>query len=414
MIFVCLLALFVSTSFAADWPEFRGPSGQGIASAPAKGLPLEWSETKNVRWKTAVPGRGWSSPVIAGGTVWLTAATEVDGEPTARSLRLLAFDEATGKQTRDIAIFEIDSVGAQHAKNSYASPTPVLDVEAGLVFVHFGVLGTAAVRADSGEIAWKTTLPAYQHVHGGGGSPVVWHDLLIVACDGADTQYVAALEKTTGQLRWRTQRPANGNMAFSTPLVIEAAGKTQLIAPSGHRTISYDPATGKELWWVEYAPGFSNVPRPVFAHGLVYLCTGFYKPELLAVRPDGEGNVTETHVVWRAARGVPLTPSPIVAGSEILMVSDNGILSCLDARTGKLNYQERLGSNFSASPLLAEGRLYWPGEEGETVVIAPGAEFRKLASNTVDGLTYASLAVSGNSLFLRSSTHLYRISPPGR
>ena len=154
-------------------------------------------------------------------------------------------------------------------------------------------------------------------------------------------------------------------MAFSTGLIIEVKGKPQFISPSAHRTISYDPATGKELWWVEYGDGFSNVPRPVFAHGMVYLCTGFYKPELLAVRPDGEGNVTATHLAWRAGRGVPLTPSPVVAGNEIYMVSDNGILSCLDAKTGKLNYQERLGGNFSASPLFADGRIYWPSEEGK-------------------------------------------------
>ena len=400
-----------AAAFAQDWPEFRGPGGQGFSAAT--GLPSEWSEKKNIAWKTPVAGRGWSSPVIAAGKIWLTTATEIEGKPGARSLRLLAFDESTGKQIRDIAIFELDNTGKQHAKNSFASPTPILDKTSGLVFVHFGVLGTAAVRAETGEVAWKVTLPAYEHVHGGGGSPVVWRDLLIVACDGVDTQYVVALEKTTGKVRWRKDRPA-GNMAFSTPLIIEAAGKTQLISPSAHRTISYNPATGAEFWRVEYGDGFSNVPRPLFAHGFVYLCTGFYKPQLLAVRPDGEGNVTETHIAWRADRGVPLTPSPIVAGNEIMMVSDNGILSNLDARTGKLNYQERLGSNFSASPLFAGGRIYWPNEEGETTVIAPGREFRKLASNAIEGQTFASLAVSGKSLILRSSTHLYRISSGDR
>jgi outer membrane protein assembly factor BamB len=403
-----LLVLIASIGLAEDWPEFRGPGGQGVSSA--KGLPLEWSETKNVAWKTPVPGKGWSSPVIAKGMVWLTTAVEVaGGAGAARSLRLLGFDEATGKQTQDIAVFDLEDVGKQHAKNSFASPTPILDSASGLIFVHFGVLGTAAVQASTGEIAWKITLPAWEHVHGTGGSPVLWGDLLIVSCDGTDKQYVVALEKSTGEIRWRQDRPS-GNMAFATPLVIEVDGKPQLIAPSAHRTISYDPATGEVLWWVEYGDGFSNVPRPVFAHGLVYLCTGFYKPQLLAVRPDGKGNVTETHVVWRAERGVPLTPSPVVAGEEIYFVSDNGILSCLNALTGKLHYQERLGSNFSASPLFAGGRIYWLNEAGETTVIAPGPEFEKLASNPVDGQIFASLAVSAESLFLRSSTHLYRIS----
>lgn len=409
MIQFWLALVLCGAAFAEDWPEFRGPGGQGFSAA--KGLPLEWSEAKNVQWKVAVPGRGWSSPVVSAGTIWLTTAAEVADKPAARSLRLLAFDEATGKQTRDIAIFELDDAGKQHAKNSFASPTPVLDAASGLVFVHFGVLGTAAVRASSGEVAWKTTMPAYEHVHGGGGSPVLWRDLLIVACDGVDKQSVVALDKSTGEVRWRKERPA-GNMAFATPLVIEVDGKAQLISPSAHRAIAYDPATGKELWWVEYGEGFSNVPRPVFAHGLVYLCTGFYRPQLLAVRPDGEGNVTATHIEWRAERSVPLTPSPVVAGGEIYMVSDNGILSCLDAKTGKLNYQERLGANFSASPLYAAGRIYWQTEEGETVVIEPGTEYRKLASNPVDGQTFASLAVSGNALLLRSATHLYRIAAP--
>jgi outer membrane protein assembly factor BamB len=406
-----VLALAVSGR-AADWPEFRGPNGQGTA-VESKGLPVEWSESRNVRWKTPVPGRGWSSPVIAGGTIWLTTATEVEGKSAARTLRLLSFDEATGKPKQDIAVFEVANTGAQHAKNSFASPTPILDAASGLVFVHFGIHGTAAVRAASGEVAWKTKLPEWQHVHGAGESPVLWRDLLIVSCDGTDTQSVIALEKATGNIRWHKQRPS-GNMAFATPLIIEAAGKTQLISPSAHRTIAYDPASGKELWWVEYGDGFSNVPRPVFAHGLVYLCTGFYKPELLAVRPDGAGNVTATHVSWRVTRSVPLTPSPVVAGSEIYMVSDNGILSCLDAKTGKLHYQERLGGNFSASPLFADGRIYWPSEEGETTVIAPGREFRQLAKNTVDGQIFASFAVSGNAFILRSSSHLYRISTQNR
>lgn len=407
-------ALLLAVSFAlrADWPEFRGPNGQGTA-AEAKGLPVEWSESKNIGWKTPVPGKGWSSPVIAGGTIWLTTATEIPGNSAGRSLRLLAFDEATGKPKRDIGLFDIENPGSQHAKNSFASPTPILDAETGLVYVHFGVHGTAAVKSASGEIAWKITLPRWEHVHGAGGSPVVWKDLLIVSCDGTDTQYVVALEKATGKIRWQKKRPS-GNMAFATPLIIEAAGKTQLVSPSAHRTISYDPATGRELWSVEYGDGFSNVPRPVFAHGFVYLCTGFYKPELLAVKPDGEGNVTASHVAWRASRGVPLTPSPVVVGSDIYMVSDNGILSSLDAKTGKLNYQERLGGNFSASPLYADGRIYWPSEEGDTTVIAPGREFRQLARNTVDGQIFASLAISGNALILRSSSHLYRISTPNR
>lgn len=394
---------------AEEWPEFRGPGGSGHSIA--KGLAEEWGESKNIDWKVEVAGRGWSSPSIVEDLVWLTTAVETGASGNGRALRLLAFDKESGRKKHDVAVFELVDVGKQHKKNSYASPTPVVD--GALVFVHFGTLGTAAVDRKTGEVKWKTTLPAIEHVHGNGGSPVIWRDLLIVNCDGTDVQYVVALDKATGKVRWKKDRP-KGNMAFATPLVIEVNGKAQLVSPSAHRTISYDPATGEALWFVEYGDGFSNVPRPVFAHGLVYLCTGFFKPELLAVKPDGKGDVTATHVVWRAGRGVPLTPSPIVVGTEIYFVSDNGILSCLDAKTGSLHWQERLGGNFSASPLYADGRLYWPNEDGVTTVIAPGKEFRKLASNAVDGMAYASLAVSGRSIYLRSSTHLYRISKAGR
>jgi outer membrane protein assembly factor BamB len=238
---------------------------------------------------------------------------------------------------------------------------------------------------------------------------VLYKDLLILACDGVDYQFVVALDKNTGKIRWKKDRPRKAYMAFSTGLLIEVKGKPQLVWPSAYRTVSYDPETGDELWFVNYGDGFSNVPRPVSGHGFVYLCTGFYKPELLAVRPDGSGDVTSSHVVWRMTRGIALTPSPVVAGDQIYNVSDNGILICLDAKTGKVHYQQRLNGSFSASPLFADGRIYWQSEEGETTVIEPGIQFRNLASNRISEQTLASLAVSGPALFLRSSTHLYRI-----
>jgi outer membrane protein assembly factor BamB len=392
--------------FAEDWPEFRGPTGQGISAE--RQAPLTWSESENVRWKVAVPGRGWSSPAIAAGRVWLTTATS-DGVAGAvlrgRTLRLLSYDAATGRELSNVAVFRFTDAGSMHAKNSYASPTPI--VEGDRIYVHFGPLGTACARA-SGEIVWKTTLP-YEYVHGNGGSPALYHDLLIVSCDGSDVQYVVALDKNTGAIRWKTPRRRPGSMAFSTPLVIHATGRDQVISTGAHRAVSYDPATGAELWSVDYGDGFSNVPRPVFAHGLVYVCSGFYRPELIAVRPDGSGNVTRTHVVWKAGRSVPLTPSPVVAGEEIYMVSDNGIATCLDARTGRTHWQQRLEGNFSASPVHVAGRIYFLSEEGETTVIQPGPQFRKLATNSLNGQTLASIAPSGGALFIRSAAHLYRI-----
>ena len=234
-------------------------------------------------------------------------------------------------------------------------------------------------------------------------------DLLIYSADGGDTQFVIALDKRTGEVRWKSARPRPGNMAFSTPLVIDAGGRKQLVSTGAHRAISYEPETGKEIWRVEYGDGFSNVPRPVFGHGLVYLLSGFYTPQLMAVRPGGTGNVTNTEVAWQTTRSTPLTPSPLLVGDELYMISDNGIASCLDAKSGKLHWQQRLGGNHSASPIYADGRIYFLSEEGDATVLAPGKTFQKLATNSMNAQTFASIAVSGGSFFIRTATHLYRI-----
>ena len=393
---VCFLLGVSLLLRAEEWPEFRGPSAQGHSSE--RGLAVEWSETKNLVWKTALPGRGWSSPSIAGGRIWLTTASG-----NGSSLRLLEVDQASGKLLRDQEVFTGVKPQKVHAKNNYAAPTPI--VSGDRVYVHFGPLGTACVRT-SGEVVWRTKL-AYEYVPGPGGSPVLHKGLLIINCDGADQQYVVALDQETGKVRWRKSRDTY--MAFSTPLIIQVNGSDQLISPSAHRTIAYDPANGKELWHVRYGDGFSNVSRPVFAHGLVFLSTGFNVPSFIAVRADGKGDVTSSHMAWSTNRGAPLTPSPIVVGDELYLVNDNGIASCLDARTGTPRWRERLGGTFSASPVFADHRLYFTSEDGDTTVIEPGKTFRKLASNSLDGRMLASMAVSGGAIFLRSETHLYRI-----
>ena len=390
-----LLLLSVSV-LAQDWPEFRGPGGQGHSTE--RGLPLTWSETKNVKWKVALPGKGWSSPAIQGERIWLT--TEAD-----KALRLLCVNRNTGALLHNIELFRLKSAGALHAKNSLASPTPLL--EGDKVYVHFGAHGTACLT-QAGEIVWKTKLDYDNGQHGPGGSPVLYDDLLIVNCDGQSTQYVVALDKATGKQRWRKYR--EGAQAYATPLVVRLPAGDQIISPGAFRTFAYEPRTGKELWSVSYGDGFSNVPRPVFGNGLVYLCTGFMQPSLLAVRVDGRGDVTKSHVAWSLKRGVSLTPSPLLVGDELYLVSDNGIATCLDAKTGTPHWQTRLGGNHSASPLYADERIYFLSEEGESVVIVPGKQFKELARNQLDGPTLASLAVAGGSIFVRSQTHLYRLS----
>lgn len=393
-----IIVLLLLSPWFQDWPQFRGPTGQGVSEE--KGLPLTWSETKNVRWKVAIPGRGWSSPVVQGERIWLTTATE-----EGKSLRAIAVDLNTGAIVQNVEVFRLKSARLANSKNSFASPTPV--VEGDRVYLHFGAFGTACIT-QSGEIVWKTRLEYDNGQHGTGGSPVIYEDLLIVSCDGNDVQFVVALDKTTGKVRWKKTR--EGYQAYSTPLVVSLPGGDQVISPGAFRAIAYEPRTGKEIWQVKYGEGFSNVPRPVYGHGLVFICTGFQQASLLAIKPDGHGDITKSKIEWRLDRGVPFTPSPLLVGNELYMVSDNGIATCVDAKTGQELWRARLGGNHSASPIYADGKIYFLSEEGESVVIAPGRELKHLATNQLDGPTLASMAVSSGSLFIRSQTHLYRIS----
>jgi outer membrane protein assembly factor BamB len=394
-----LLVLTAITARAEDWSEFRGSTGQGHSTE--RGVPFEWSESRNVLWKTPVPGLGWSSPVVAGGRVWLTTATDKGGT----SLRALAFDTETGREVVNVEVFRVSGSENLNPKNSRASPTPI--VEGNRVYVHFGADGTAALTT-SGEIVWKTRL-AYESQHGNGGSPVVYRDLLIFNCDGSDEAFVVGLDKRTGKVRWKTPRRQPADQAYSTPLVIRVGERDQLLSVGAYRATAYDPDSGKEIWRVNYRDGFSNVPRPVYGHGIAYIATGFQVPTLIAVRVDGKDDVTKTHLAWTLRRSAPYTPSPLLVGNELYVVNDIGIASCLDAKTGTTRWQERLGGNYSASPVFADGRIYFLSEEGVATVIEPGTAFHKLATNELDGATLASMAVSGGSIFIRSRTDLYRI-----
>jgi outer membrane protein assembly factor BamB len=407
---IALLLVALSLPLEAqDWPQFRGPTGQGHSTET--GLPLEWSDTRNVTWKVPVPGVGWSSPVIAGGLVWLTTAVSAEGTGRGRgpvSLRALAFDAATGATRVDVEVFRIPADPLLNPKNSYASPTPIVDGDR--IYVHFGADGTAALTT-TGEIAWKTRL-RYESQHGNGGTPVLYQDLLIVVCDGnggPGDAFVVALDVKTGKQRWKTNRRDPADQAYATPLMITVDGVDQLVAPGAYRAAAYNPLTGSEIWRVSYDDGFSNVPRPVFGHGLVYIATGFQQPTLIAVRPDGKGDVTRSHLAWTLTRGAPFTPSPILVGEDLYVISDTGVLTLVEAKTGRVLWQQRLTGNYSASPVFADGRIYIQSEEGVTTVIAAGREFKKLATSTLDGAMLASMAVSDKSVFIRTDSGLYRI-----
>ena len=388
-----------------NWPQFRGPDGQGHADE-AK-LPPTWSTNQNITWRTALPGTGWSSPVIWGNQIWMTTATE-----GGRSLHALCVDKTSGKLLHDVEIFTRTKPMEIQTKNSHASPTPV--IEEGRVYVNFGTSGTACLDTTSGKILWRSTELQIDHLVGPGSSPVLYQDLLVLTCDGSDVQYVAALHKDTGKLAWKTPRSgklrekADVKKAFCTPLAVSVGGQDQLIIPGADWVYGYEPLTGKELWRVGYL-GFSTVPRPVVGHGMVYICTGFMLSELWAIKLGGTGDVTQSHVAWKVTKKMPLKPSPLLAGDELYVVSDTSNLTCLDAQTGKILWEQRLGGNFSASPIIANGHIYFSSEEGKTSVLAPGREFKLLATNELKERIMASPAVSGNTLYLRTDKALYRI-----
>jgi outer membrane protein assembly factor BamB len=407
-----LLCVFCPRAFSpateTGWPEFRGPTGQGHSTSTK--LPLRWGPAENVVWKQPVPGAGWSSPVIHRDAVYLTTALlDETGRPV--SLRALAYDVASGRLLWNREVFPVAAATGKHSKNSHASPTPV--AEGDRLYVHFGHQGTAALDL-AGEVIWRQTNLVYAPVHGNGGSPVIVGDKLVFNCDGASDPFIVALDKHTGAVRWRVPRETTAarTFSFSTPLLIQVNGREQLISPGSGVVNALDPADGRELWRARYGEGFSVVPRPVFGHGLVFIGTGYERAWAYAIRVDGAGDVTDTHIAWTTSRGAPNTPSMLLVGDELYFVSDGGVASCVDARTGELHWNERLGGDFSASPIQANGRLYFTNERGRTFVIRASRTFEKLAENDLGERTLASPAAGGPALFIRTEAHLHRLQEP--
>jgi outer membrane protein assembly factor BamB len=415
---LAMVAAVPSLTLRADeplnWPQFRGPTGQGHATGAI--LPIRWSEEEHIAWKTSVEGAGHSSPVIWGRQVWVTTSSR-DG----KTLGAVGLDRDTGDVLHSVVVFRPDEVQEIHKENSYASPTPVIEAER--LYVHFGRYGTAGLDTTTGEVLWRNRDHVIEHQGGPGSSPVLFEDLLIFPCDGADRQYVVALDKQTGRERWRQERSAPQRddvafrRAFSTPLIVNAAGRWQALSVGADQLHAYDPATGAELWHVRYV-GFSNVPAPVAADGMAYFCTGYYGPECWAVRMDGQGDVTETHVVWRFKTPVPDTPSPLLVGDRVFLLSDKGVAAAVHRKTGERVWIERLGGNYAASPLTDGRHLYFCSKTGLTKVYSLDDPPQLIATNKLDGGIRASPAVSGNALFIRTDSGLYRIeesaaaSPP--
>jgi outer membrane protein assembly factor BamB len=418
-----LLVSSVSSGQAVDWPQFRGPSGDGRVS-PAEnaepiGLPLEWSETNHVKWKTEIPQRGWSSPVVMGDQVWLTTATS-DGH----EFFVIAVDATTGKILLNEKLFTCEKPEPLgNSVNCYATPTPA--VEPGRVYIHFGSYGTACLDTGTKQVLWKRDDLRCRHYRGPASSPILYQDTVILSMDGADLQYLVALDKKTGKTVWKTDRSVPWNdesftdqmtrdgdrrKAHGTPLIVQVKGKPMMLSTGAKAAYGYDPETGRELWRVQY-DAWSAAPMPVYDQksGLAFLITGLGKTELLAVRVDGQGDVTDTHVAWKTDAMVAKTASPILIDGLFYMVSDEGMLTCLEPATGKQVWRQRLGGNYSASPIYADGRMFFFSQQGKTSIIKPGGTFEPTGTNTLGSGFMASPAVSGKALFLRSKTHLYRV-----
>lgn len=394
------------TNLDKTWPDYRGPRQDG--HAPQAQIPLRWSEEKNVRWKTPIHGKGWSSPVVWGDRVWLSSAT-ADGHQN----HVIAIDLKTGKTIIDRQLFAIEHPDHINGLNSFASPSPT--IEEGRVYLHFGTYGTVCLDTDSGETLWERRDLNCDHKEGPGSSPVLYRDLLIFNVDGGDVQYVIALDKKTGNTRWKTLRTVDLSRqrsdlkkAFSTPIIIDVGGKSRLISSGAGATVGYEPDSGKELWMVRHK-GFSMSARPLMENGLLFLNTGFMLPRLIAVKTDGEGDVTESNIIWSQRRNIPTIPSPLLIDGRLYMVDNSGVASCREARSGDLLWKERIGGEYCASPIYANGRIYFFDRDGRSVVIEAADEFRELAVNELDEGFMASPAVVGDTLILRSITHLYRI-----
>lgn len=427
LLLTAALAIVSTSLSAAEWPEWRGPGGQGHAQAT--GLPASWSETNNVTWKTELPGRAWSSPVIEGKNIWLTTAIETlaKKEDADRRLkantgnqpltvlekvefRALCVDRDSGKLTQNILLLTAREPQWVHGLNSYASATPV--IEDGQLYCHFGAMGNACLDTRTSKVLWTDTSLVVQHENGPGSTPVLWKNLMLFHLDGSDQQFIAALDKRTGKLAWKTPRSGDMNKdpqlrkSYGTPLILTVNGKEQIISPASDWIYSYDD-NGKELWRVKYGMlGFSLTPRPVVGHGMIFMSTGFMKPQMLALRYQG---LEKPEIAWRSEKGAPTMPSPLLVGEELYFANDGGIFTCLDAKTGAEHYRERIGGNYSSSPTFADGKIYVHNREGLTTVIKPGKQFEVLEKNPLPGKIFASLAAVDHALFLRTDTALYRI-----
>ena len=404
------LSVFIS---AKEWTKFRGPTGDGHVTV--KSIPLKWSDTENVKWKVSVPGKGWSSPVISKGKIYLTSAVaEGDNQDAAdvhRELRVICYDSSDGKELWDTKVFEQKPLKRPiHHKNSHASPTPI--IEDGKVYVHFGHMGSACLDS-KGKILWKNNELKYDPLHGNGGTPIIVDNLFFYSADALTNPFVVALDKNTGKVLWkklRSETDQSRKFSFSTPTLIRMGGRSQIISPASGAVFSYDSKTGEELWSVDYG-GWSVIPKPGVYKNMIYVGTGYERAHILGIRVDekSKGNVTESHVEWEITKRAPNTPSFMVVDDLLYFISDGGIATCVEPLTGEIIWQERTAGPISASPVYFNGMIYFLDEQGKTTVIKAGRKFEIIAENKIKERTLASFGISEGAIYIRSEKSLFRI-----
>lgn len=408
--FTFLLVLWTAMPFVLQaeeqWTEFRGPNGMGQVAA--ENMPVEWSEEKNIAWKTAIHGRGWSSPVVWDKQIWLATATD-DGT----QLFAVCVDRDSGEIVHDLLLFEVANPRPRHGTNSYASCTPV--IEDGRVYVHFGSYGTACVDTKTGKKLWERRDFVSDDFRGPGSSPILYEDLLMVNFDGVDYQFVVAMNKNTGETVWKQDRDINygtnvGDLkkAYGTPTVVKHNGVPQLISPAAVATISYHAETGEELWRIIHG-GMNAAARPLFDNGLIYISAGKGNRHLVVVKPDGQGELTNAHIAWSSGKGIPQRSSSILYNNWLFMVTDEGVGTCRNPKTGEVVWQSRFGGSYWSSPVAADGKIYFFDKDGKATVIAATPELKVLAKNKLDAGCNATPAIADDALFVRTFTHLYRI-----
>ncbi|MGB0597836.1 MAG: PQQ-binding-like beta-propeller repeat protein [Rubripirellula sp.] len=400
LVMTCLTATLPAQS---NWPEYRGPNGDG--QAPDANLPVAIDEAV-VKWQTPIHGKGWSSPVVWGDQIWLTTATK-DGT----KMYAICVDRQSGKVIHDLLLLENAEPAFCHPLNSYATPTPI--VEAGRVYIHFGSYLTTCLDSRSGKVLWKRLDLECDHHRGPASSPILHDGKLFVAYDGFDVQYVVALDKNTGETVWKQNRNIeygtdNGDRmkAYCTAHVIDVDGKPQLICPSAAATVAYNPADGKTLWKV-YHQGMNASARPLYGQGLVFITNGM--GSMVAVKPTGSGDVTATHIAWSDQKGVAKKSSQLLIDGLLYMTSDDGIVTCREPETGEIVWQKRAKGDYAASPIYADGRIYLFSMDGDITTLEPGRKYNRLAETKLGDGFMASPAIVNDQMILRSKSTLYSV-----